>query len=588
MLSLDTISVTDSVTNSSSPARWPLTLAAMTALLGVVLSVTLASRIQQAEERVAIEQFRIEAETLQANLERELQLYIEVLNSIRALHGLSGEVSGEALAEFVDKGMQHQQSILGAFGFAQRIGHGMRLSIEQAFDESADMGYRLVEQGADGGWISAGARAIYYPLTWESHTAALRVPIGFDFLSRTDARQAVEYIQQHGRPAIVRNPVAYEQQHAEHATHWVFTPIFVEVSDSGGQVASALIGFAVGLLDPGAMLERVLALSVPSPGVQVSLASARPQEEFSGDDMMILPDGQWLFQRAVEVINQEWWLSSRRDALPRSAYAITVLVAGLLVSLVLTSQLIVLAGRTRRIEQEVQARTSDLQHATAELERQMQERVRLEEEMSDLATRERQRLGRDLHDSLGQKLTGAVFLSRSLLSHFKATAKEEEAHARTLNETLKEAVGQVRAMARGLAPVALNDESLVGALSQLAEEMTSLYGVSCEWVESDASPELDGKSKEQLYLIAREAVNNAARHAKPGRVLITLGTDSAGGFILKVEDDGVGLDEAAISGTGMGLRIMRYRARMIRAELEITPRPEGGTCVVCSSRPPAS
>ncbi len=588
MLSLDTISVTDSVTNSSSPARWPLTLAAMTALLGVVLSVTLASRIQQAEERVAIEQFRIEAETLQANLERELQLYIEVLNSIRALHGLSGEVSGEALAEFVDKGMQHQQSILGAFGFAQRIGHGMRLSIEQAFDESADMGYRLVEQGADGGWISAGARAIYYPLTWESHTAALRVPIGFDFLSRTDARQAVEYIQQHGRPAIVRNPVAYEQQHAEHATHWVFTPIFVEVSDSGGQVASALIGFAVGLLDPGAMLERVLALSVPSPGVQVSLASARPQEEFSGDDMMILPDGQWLFQRAVEVINQEWWLSSRRDALPRSAYAITVLVAGLLVSLVLTSQLIVLAGRTRRIEQEVQARTSDLQHATAELERQMQERVRLEEEMSDLATRERQRLGRDLHDSLGQKLTGAVFLSRSLLSHFKATAKEEESHARTLNETLKEAVGQVRAMARGLAPVALNDESLVGALSQLAEEMTSLYGVSCEWVESDASPELDGKSKEQLYLIAREAVNNAARHAKPGRVLITLGTDSAGGFILKVEDDGVGLDEAAISGTGMGLRIMRYRARMIRAELEITPRPEGGTCVVCSSRPPAS
>lgn len=588
MWSLDTISVTDSVTNSSSPARWPLTLAATTALLGVVLSVTLASRIQQAEERVAIEQFWIEAETLQANLERELQLYIEVLNSIRALHGLSGEVSGEALAEFVDKGMQHQQSILGAFGFAQRIGHGMRRSIEQAFDESADMGYRLVEQGADGGWISAGARAIYYPLTWESHTAALRVPIGFDFLSRTDARQAVEYIQQHGRPAIVRNPVAYEQQHAEHATHWVFTPIFVEVSDPGGQVASALIGFAVGLLDPGAVLERVLALSVPSPGVQVSLASARSQEELSGDDMLILPNGQWLFQRAVEVINQEWWLSSRRDAPPRSAYAITVLVAGLLVSLVLTSQLIVLAGRTRRIEQEVQARTSDLQHATAELELQMQERVRLEEEMSDLATRERQRLGRDLHDSLGQKLTGAVFLSRSLLSHFKTTAKEEEAHARTLNETLKEAVGQVRAMARGLAPVALNDESLVGALSQLAEEMTSLYGVSCEWVESDASPELDGKSKEQLYLIAREAVNNAARHAKPGRILITLGTDSAGGFILKVEDDGVGLDEAAVSGTGMGLRIMRYRARMIRADLEINPRPEGGTCVVCSSRPPAS
>jgi len=185
-------------------------------------------------------------------------------------------------------------------------------------------------------------------------------------------------------------------------------------------------------------------------------------------------------------------------------------------------------------------------------------------------------------------------------------------------------VSQVRNMARGLAPVALNDESLGEALGQLTEEMTALYGVSCEFSapttarsESLALPKesssaggatppaepnhrnsprlhsiisLDQKTKEQLYLIAREAVNNAARHAEAERITIQLNSDDSG-WALCVEDNGKGLPcsvpKALLQGLpktqpaeeGMGIRIMRHRARLIGAKFNITSTPDQGTCI---------
>ena len=136
-------------------------------------------------------------------------------------------------------------------------------------------------------------------------------------------------------------------------------------------------------------------------------------------------------------------------------------------------------------------------------------------------------------------------------------------------------------MARGLASVTLNEESLVESLDQLTEEMSSLYNVSCSVTHKDRLS-LDRKTKEQLYFIAREAVNNAARHAQAKQITIQLSKNDPG-WILKIEDDGCGLPETQQKSEGMGLRIMRHRAGLIGAKFAIISAPGKGTTIEISS-----
>ncbi len=553
-------------------ARWPWALAAVTLFIGLGLTWYAWSRIALAEEAEALERFRVEAEILRENTERELDLFVEVLDSIRALHGLSGEIRPEALEEFVEKGMIHQRQVLGAFGFAQRISHSLRQSLEDAYEQSPELGYRVVGRGPDDTWIPAEPRSEYFPLTWQTGPHGLGVPIGFDFGSAFAGQQAIERMQVTRRSALALDPA--HTGDTESRIHWVFSPIFYQHE----ALQPILIGFAIGLLEPDALLNRVAAMTVPSPGLQLDMSPLRSAD--FPDQLLERSGGEWHYQHPLEVIGTLWTFESRAPVVVTGRRSAAVGIAGLLVTALMTSQLLLIAGRTRRIENEVRIRTDDLEQATGELREQMTERVRLEEEMSDLSTRERQRLGRDLHDSLGQKLTGAVFLSRSVLSYLRETNNEQQIHAQKLNDTLKEAVAQVRAMAKGLAPIALRDESLAGALKDLAEEMTELYGVSCETGELTDDSHLEPKEKEQVYLIAREAAHNAVRHAKPGKVTISLRYDHHG-LELCVADDGVGLPEDASSRGGMGLRIMQHRARLIGADMRFAPGPRGGTLVVC-------
>jgi signal transduction histidine kinase len=355
------------------------------------------------------------------------------------------------------------------------------------------------------------------------------------------------------------------------------------------------------VLHPEVILNRIAARTMPSSELRLNLMGPSGPE---AEKTIRLANGTWLYRSPLEAIGTQWIFECSLPASATGHRSSAALAIGLFITALVTSQLLLLANRTRRIEAEVHARTEDLRVANTRLEENFRERARLEEEMHELAAREQRRIGRDLHDSLGQKLTGAVFLSRSLLDYFsnsknqgsgdgdqrsevgrqseivnrKSSIGNQETHARTLNETLKDAVAQVRNMARGLAPVTLNDESLCEALSQLAEEMTGLYGVSCEVTECTEPPALDRKIKEQLYLIAREAVNNAARHAQAGHVTLRL-TGSESGWKLCVEDDGKGLAEKQPSDEGMGIRIMRHRASLIGADFSISSASGQGTCV---------
>jgi signal transduction histidine kinase len=584
-----------------------LILACLTAVAGLCISVYIRSRIAQTEATTA----RLTAETLRQNTEQELDLFVEVLESVRALHALSAAVNQAAMDEFIEKGLVHQHTVLGAFGLTQRISPWLRAVLEEQTKENPETGYRFLQKGPDETWVPAETRNAYYPLTWQNRKEALNIPVGFDFSSLSDALPTIDRIEQTRRTAVVPSPIrnlsaplpignraaselgfapakqrSGNQQSAignfPPPSYWVFAPVIPWQTEANPMYTpDTVIGFAVAVLHPETILKRVAARSsVSSPGLRLHLMTP---PDLNAKETIRIVNGAWLYRCPLEAIDAQWIFECSLPLAVTSHRSAAALAAGLIITALMTSQLLILGGRTRKIEAEVRARTEDLRIANVRLEENLHERARLEEEMNELAARERRRIGRDLHDSLGQKLTGAVFLSRSLLDYLGQRGSEQQTHAKTLNETLKSAVSQVRNMARGLAPVTLNDESLCEALGQLAEEMTGLYGVSCEIAECDELSALGQKTKEQLYLIAREAVNNAARHAQAGHVTVRL-TGGESGWKLCVEDDGKGLSGAQQpAGEGMGIRIMRHRAGLIGAKFTINSVPGRGTCVEITS-----
>lgn len=206
------------------------------------------------------------------------------------------------------------------------------------------------------------------------------------------------------------------------------------------------------------------------------------------------------------------------------------------------------------------------------------EQARLEGEVLAASERERQSIGADLHDGLGQLLTAVELMCTSL----KEDTREQPDLSWRLDQMggmLREAVVQTRFLARGLVPVAGGPEALPQGLAALAERTHALGRTSCEFHHDEAVEIHDTAAAGHLYRIAQEAVNNAVKHARASHIAIRL-THSGGGLLLEIEDDGSGFDHAD-SSPGAGLGIMRYRADRIGATLAIGPAAARGTIVTC-------
>ncbi|MBI5440857.1 MAG: cache domain-containing protein [Deltaproteobacteria bacterium] len=201
---------------------------------------------------------------------------------------------------------------------------------------------------------------------------------------------------------------------------------------------------------------------------------------------------------------------------------------------------------------------------------------RLEREVIDTSDRERRNIGHELHDDLGPHLIGidalAMVLQKKLGDGSDAAKSVGE-----IRGLIGEAIQKSRALARGLCPVRLVDAGLTLALAELAAQTRAVHGIPCEVrSEGDASA-FDPSAATQLFYIAREAVHNAVKHS--GASLVTVGVYGGAGEVrLRVADDGRGI-EAGSEAQGMGLRIMRYRARAIGATLVIRSAPAQGTSV---------
>jgi two-component system sensor kinase FixL len=213
--------------------------------------------------------------------------------------------------------------------------------------------------------------------------------------------------------------------------------------------------------------------------------------------------------------------------------------------------------------------------------RDISERRRLEKEILNVSEQERRRIGQDLHDGLGQMLTGIGLLSQDLARQLEDEGHERADDMAEITEHIKDADQYARDLSHGLIPVDVEANGLTEALRRLSQNAERLFDVQCEFREVETVLVHDNATATHLYRITQEAVSNATRHGEADHVRIMLASGDEQ-IRLRVRDDGVGFAEDAADGSGMGVHIMNYRARIIGGTLEISSELGDGTVVTCT------
>ncbi len=237
----------------------------------------------------------------------------------------------------------------------------------------------------------------------------------------------------------------------------------------------------------------------------------------------------------------------------------------------------ILLDMNRTLEDAVAERTADLQ---LEIERARE----LEREVANIAENERRRIGRELHDDLGQHLTGVSLSAEALADALNPVSPDLSSLAYALEDAASEAIVKVRRIAHGLMPVGPGSEGLRNALTNLAAGVSTLSNVSCSFVYDDPVDIEDENVAANLFRISQESLNNAIRHARASNVLLRLDYVD-GKASLSIADNGIGFsikdnDMKNLScDRGAGLRIMGFRASVINYALTIESSIGCGTTI---------
>ncbi|MFA6015094.1 MAG: PAS domain-containing protein [Gallionellaceae bacterium] len=188
-------------------------------------------------------------------------------------------------------------------------------------------------------------------------------------------------------------------------------------------------------------------------------------------------------------------------------------------------------------------------------------------------------LGQELHDNLGQQIAAIAYQSKALEKRLLSAGDANSAKiAASVAIQAQHAVMQCKQLAQGLLPFELESNGLPGALQELASRISTSYDVNCHFVCKYEVFVDKGELALNLYRIAQEAINNAIRHGGAKHLIITLTLENAC-LCLSICDDGCSfaVDTKLTTSSGMGIKIMLYRANQIGAMLKFLTRAEGGT-----------
>jgi signal transduction histidine kinase len=237
------------------------------------------------------------------------------------------------------------------------------------------------------------------------------------------------------------------------------------------------------------------------------------------------------------------------------------------------------------LETRVQERTAELQSTNQQLQAEIDERHRLEGMLQQVSEQEMRRLGQDLHDGVGQLLTGLAMRCKAIEDRLVERDLPEASDAARLSELAGQAMEKSRDLAGMLYPADLERNGLVSALEALAAGVRDQVGVTCQIQSNAMCARYDTGRALHLYRIVQEAVNNAIKHGHARTIRISLGRDDEEGWCaLRIENDGDVIQSDPGIFDGMGCRIMRYRAQVIKGALNIQPANGGGCVVLCRFR----
>lgn len=275
----------------------------------------------------------------------------------------------------------------------------------------------------------------------------------------------------------------------------------------------------------------------------------------------------------VDVHRREWYLRATggRETGVRTVLAIPVLVRGKAVAVMefFHGERLPPDPETLRVLAQVGVHFS-----------RMFERRQLQQQILEATWRQQRAFGQELHDLAAQELAALGIQADRLTRRLDHGAHRGRELAAGLATGIRETLARVRALAHGLFPVEVDAHAFAAALERLATRTRKLHGIECELRCSGDIVLDDNNMAIQLFRIAQEAVANAVRHARATRIVIHL-VQQPNRLRVAIDDNGLGSPPLAIR-TGLGLHIMRYRASLIGASLDIEAVPRRGTVVTCT------
>ncbi|CAB3764634.1 hypothetical protein GQ57_17860 [Burkholderia sp. MSh2] len=236
----------------------------------------------------------------------------------------------------------------------------------------------------------------------------------------------------------------------------------------------------------------------------------------------------------------------------------------------------------RRLADTVTQQSVSLKSTQHQVSTLLDAQLRAERELTRQGERERQQIGRELHDDLGQKLTGASLMLSTLAQSRRDGADDQQQVIDKVSAIVEDGIHTIRTLSRGLSPFDGSPHDLAAALRELCGDVDRIAAAGCHLSVEYDTELLSPDASLHLYRIVQESISNALRHGRATRIDVAL-RDIDGRVGLSIHDNGTGfapgVDPAAQPASRLGLRSIRSRAQLLGLQARFLTNETGGTTV---------